>query len=147
MKRSFIVGMFIAILALSGALYYYRAHVINFFSFESAAPIGGTVIEIKSAGEFDKTINNKKLSVVKYYAPWCGYCMRMAPVYDKLASEHKGAVLAKVDFTKEHGKQLAQKAGVGGFPTFALYKGGKKIDEVIGANEPDLRAKIAKHSA
>lgn len=101
-----------------------------------------TIIEIKTEGEF-KDLTGTGQSVVKYYAPWCGFCKKMAPVYEGYAKQYPKAHLAKVDFTQEHGKKLAQDAGVNGFPTFVFYKDGKKVDEVIGADEESLKNKLA----
>ena len=141
MKRSYMVGAMLVVALIS------VAGLMTSKLTSKAANTGGKVVEIQSVGELDTHLKGNKLVVVKYFAPWCGFCKKMEPVYDKLASEYPNATLVKVDFTKDHGKQLAQKAGVGGFPTFHLYKGSKKVDEVIGANEAGLREKISARAA
>lgn len=139
MKQSYVIGVLLTV-TLIGAAGLMTSRIIS----KSAS--NGRVVEIKSVDEFDGHLKNNKVTVVKYFAPWCSFCKKIAPAYDKLASEYPQANLIKVDFTKEHGKKLAEKAGVGGFPTFHIYERGKKVDEVIGADEAGLREKISKRA-
>lgn len=60
---------------------------------------------------------------VKFYAPWCGHCKRMAPEWEKLASEAKGYNVARVDCTKNPG--LARRFGIRGFPTLLFFHKGQ----------------------
>lgn len=61
---------------------------------------------------------------VKFYAPWCGHCQRLAPLWEELEGKLRGDVsLAKVDATIEEG--LASEWDVEGFPTLILLAGGK----------------------
>ena len=87
----------------------------------------GPVIEVVH-DTFNKIVgDNKKDVFVEIYAPWCGFCKKIAPVYEKLAAAYAKAkggdkvVLAKFDgskndFPKEYSYKLE------GFPTFVLYK-------------------------
>lgn len=142
MKKSYIIGaVLVAGLVGTASVMTYKLTSNT----TKAAP--GKVVEIQSLEDFDAQLKNNNVVAVKYYAPWCGFCKKMAPVYDKLATQYPNARLVKVDFTKEHGKKLAQKAGVGGFPTFHLYENGTKVDEVVGANEAGLREKLSARAA
>merc|ERR1719266_2884232 len=63
---------------------------------------------------------------VKFYAPWCGHCKRMAPTWEEVATELKGEVnVAKVDVTQSRG--LGKQFGVKGFPTLLLFRKGKMM--------------------
>ncbi|KAF8340496.1 protein disulfide isomerase [Cantharellus anzutake] len=66
-------------------------------------------------------------SLVEFYAPWCGHCKNLAPIYEQLAdafSSSKDKVkIVKVDADGE-GKELGQKYGVTGFPTLKWFPGG-----------------------
>ena len=62
--------------------------------------------------------------LVKFYAPWCGHCKAIAPVWEELATELKGQVnVAKVDCTKHSG--VAEQFGVSGYPTLIYFNLGR----------------------
>jgi len=75
---------------------------------------------------FDNTINDNELTLVEFFAPWCGHCKSLAPEYAKAAEALQGnpAKLASVDCI-EH-KELCNKYGVRGFPTIKLFRPGGK---------------------
>ncbi|KAE9278728.1 hypothetical protein PF001_g25032 [Phytophthora fragariae] len=62
--------------------------------------------------------------LVDFYAPWCGHCKKLAPVYEKVADELKGEVnVAKVDVTAN--SELGKRFGIRGFPTLLHFSHGK----------------------
>jgi thioredoxin domain-containing protein 5 len=70
---------------------------------------------------------------VKFYAPWCGHCQRLSPIWSDLASalEHDETVsIAKLDCT-EH-RPICKDFDVKGYPTLLWLEGGKKIDKYSG---------------
>ena len=74
---------------------------------------------------FDETITPDKLWLVKFYAPWCGHCKRLAPILEDIASRPEAlgdAQIAKVDCTVE--KALCTRFEVRGFPSVQLLKDG-----------------------
>ena len=61
---------------------------------------------------------------VKFYAPWCGHCKKLAPVWDELAAALEGEVnVAKSDVTVHQG--LKNRFEVRGFPTLKFFSGGR----------------------
>lgn len=70
--------------------------------------------------------------LVDFWATWCAPCRAIAPSLEQLASEYKGRVkIAKVDI--DENQQIAQQFGVRSIPTLLLFKGGKVVDQIVGA--------------
>lgn len=84
---------------------------------------------------FDKFIS-KGISVVDFWAVWCGPCKIMAPIFEETASEMKDKFhFGKVDVDK-HG-DLAQQFEVMSIPTMIFFKDGEVADKVVGVLEKD----------
>ena len=82
--------------------------------------------------------------VVDFHATWCGPCKQIAPVYERMASEFTQAKFLKVDV--DECKDISQAYGVKSMPTFKLIKGGKEVGTMAGADEGQLREKVAAHA-
>merc|ERR1712232_609208 len=81
---------------------------------------------------------------IKFYAPWCGHCKRLAPTWEEVATELKGVVnVAKVDVTQSRG--LGKQFGVKGFPTLLLFRKGKMM-KYTGARTKEAMSEWA-HTA
>ncbi|XPV68413.1 MAG: thioredoxin [Halarcobacter sp.] len=97
----------------------------------------GKYIEL-TAENFDETVNNG-LSLVDFWAPWCGPCRMIAPVIDELAGDFDGkANICKVNTDEQ--QDLAVKYGVRSVPTILFMKDGEVVDQVIGAQSKQALA-------
>lgn len=78
-------------------------------------------------------ITNKGVSLVDFWAPWCGPCRMIAPVIEELAVEFEGkANICKVNTDEE--QNLAVKYGIRSIPTILFIKDGEIVDTLIGAS-------------
>jgi thioredoxin domain-containing protein 5 len=96
----------------------------------------------KLSPESFKAEVEKGVTFVKFFAPWCGHCKRMAPTWEKLAEnyvDNEGVTIAHVDCTDEENKNraLCDGEGVNGFPTLNIYKDGEKVEEYNGKRDLD----------
>src|SRR5690348_2039104 len=77
---------------------------------------------------FDKIVLSGKPALVEFFAPWCGHCKNLAPVYEELAQAFEFASdkvsVAKVDADAE--KSLGKRFGIQGFPTLKWFDGKSK---------------------
>lgn len=90
----------------------------------------GKYIELTSEN-FEATVA-AGVSMVDFWAPWCGPCRMIAPVIDELAGDFEGkANICKVNTDEE--QELAVKFGVRSIPTILFMKDGKVVDQMIGA--------------
>ena len=90
---------------------------------------------IQRVGNFEESPKDWKYvgdkpCIVDFHAPWCGYCRRIGPAYEKIAQEYGDRMeVAKINIDEE--AQLAEAERVEIIPTLILYKNGKAVDSVV----------------
>lgn len=94
-----------------------------------------------TTAEFDVTVE-KGVSLIDFWAEWCGPCRMMGPIIDQVADEFAGKVtVAKVNVDEEG--ELAMKYQVSSIPTFLVIKDGKVQKKFVGiTNKNDLTAAL-----
>lgn len=76
--------------------------------------------------------------LVDFWAPWCTYCRRIGPAYDKIAQQYAGTLTAaRVNIDTE--PELARQEQIEVIPTLVLYRGGKSIASIVA---PESKAMI-----
>jgi len=98
--------------------------------------------EIASEEDFKTTVEDAKgIVFVDFHASWCGWCVKLAPIVDKLAADYAG----KVTFVKVDTDQLQDLAGrykVQGLPTMIVFKDGKPAQTIVGYRDEAALKKI-----
>ena len=68
--------------------------------------------------------------LVDFWAPWCGYCRRIGPAYEKIGEEYADSlVVGKINIDEE--PQLIQRFGIDTIPTLMLFKNGEVIGSIV----------------
>ena len=92
-------------------------------------------------GNFDaEVLKCDQPTLVDFWATWCAPCRAIAPVVEALAAQYKGQVkIGKLDV--DHNQKVASQFGVRSIPTLLLFKGGKVVEQLVGAG-PNTKSKL-----
>jgi thioredoxin 1 len=105
------------------------------------------VIAVNDASFEAEVEKSDGLTIVDFWATWCGPCRMIAPILDQLAVEYEGKVkVAKVDV--DANIKTGSRFNVRSIPMLLFFKGGKVVDQIIGAvPKSHIESKLQKHVA
>lgn len=109
----------------------------------ASVAFANVVVDLTNTKKFDLSVGRDRPALVEFYAPWCGHCKKLEPVYAEAAAAFKdepGKVLiAKVN--ADENKELGKRFGVKGYPTLKWfpfnsleaedYKGGRDVESIV----------------
>ncbi len=104
-------------------------------------------LEITEANFEAEVLNSDKPILIDFWASWCGPCLAIAPMIEELAKEMEGVAKdGKVDVDSNPG--IAATYGVRGIPALMVFKGGKVVDQFVGAGvaKNKLAATLSEHA-
>lgn len=91
----------------------------------------------------NEVLNEEKLTVVDFFAVWCGPCQMLTPVLEKISNENDEFKIVKVDI--DESVALAMKYGVEVVPTLIIFKGGNMVKTLEGfRSEKELLEELNK---
>jgi thioredoxin 1 len=106
---------------------------------------GENTLNITDSGFEQEVLNSDVPVLVDFWAPWCGPCKAMSPTVDAVASELAGKIkIGKMN--TDDNPATPMRYQVRGIPTLLLFKGGKVIDQRVGAMpKAELLKMLAPH--
>ena len=107
----------------------------------------GKTVTITDGNFSDEIEKNTGLSLVDFWAAWCGPCRMVGPVIEQLAGEYEGKLkFGKLDV--DANQQTAMKYNIRSIPSILFFKNGEVVDTVVGAvPKAFLERKIQEHTA
>ena len=88
------------------------------------------IIEITSKNQFDEAVKSETLTIVDFWAVWCGPCRVLKPLLHKIAGEHPEIQLLTVDV--EANGDLAAEYNINSIPAVFMFKNGQIVDSFVG---------------
>jgi len=105
-------------------------------------PVHAKVCDLCPSDNFDKLITENAKVVVDFYAPWCGHCVTMKPLFESLGKGMNNVLFITVNV--DTFSSLASKYGVRSIPQLTFFKDGKVIATEHGGKSKTELTKLVK---
>ena len=89
-------------------------------------------VQVTEASFKQEVLDSEVPVLVDFWAPWCGPCRMVAPVVDEIAQQYDGQVKV-VKLNTDENPNVASQYGIRSIPTLMIFKGGQRVDMVVGA--------------
>ena len=90
-----------------------------------------SVININKNNFQNEVLNSEMPVLLDFWAPWCGPCRMVSPIVDEIAAERNDIKVGKVNVDEQ--PELAAQFGVMSIPTLVVIKGGRVVNQMVGA--------------
>lgn len=90
-----------------------------------------SAIHVNKDNFHNEVLNSEKPVLLDFYAPWCGPCRMVVPIVEEIAKERTDIKVGKVNVDEEF--ELANQFGVFSIPSLVVMKGGKVVQQSVGA--------------
>ena len=90
-----------------------------------------SAININKNNFQNEVLNSEMPVLLDFWAPWCGPCRMVSPIVDEIAAERNDIKVGKVNVDEQ--PELAGQFGVMSIPTLVVMKGGRVVNQMVGA--------------
>jgi thioredoxin 1 len=90
---------------------------------------------IGTNSNFKGLIASEKITVVDFWAPWCGPCKTLGPILDTVAQENPDVQVVKVDV--DENSDLSVEYGIRSIPTVFIFKSGELVNKFVGVKSKE----------
>lgn len=102
-------------------------------------------IEINDASFEQEVLNSSNVTIVDFWAPWCGPCRKLGPVLDEVAAEMSDKIKV-VKLNTDENLKTAKEYSISGLPTILVFKNGQAVERMVGLMQKSaLISNIEKH--
>jgi len=97
--------------------------------------------KITTEKELNNILKTKTMTIIDFFAEWCGPCKILGPIFEKVADDYEDINFIKIDI--DHAPELAAKYEISSIPTLLFLKNGELSNTIRGLiREPDLKKTI-----
>ena len=94
--------------------------------------MAGATVEITDQNLQERVLKSEVPVVIDFWAPWCGPCRMVAPIFEDLANEYAGKLVFG-KFNTDDNPIISSQLGVMSIPTMIVFSGGQEVARTIGA--------------
>ena len=102
-------------------------------------------IDINDNSFKEEVIDSDRLTIVDFWAPWCGPCQKLGPVLDEVVSEYSEKIKV-VKLNTDENLKTAKEFSISGLPTLLMFKNGQPVERLVGLlPKSSIISNIEKH--